>query len=194
MYTYITHYIYTHTSRVLATNPPLYIYIYICTYIYMYIYIYIHTYIHTSRVLATLPRTRPHIYIYIYKLHITYTFVPRGSLPRTRAHIYIYLYTYIIHHIYIHTSRFFATNSLCNASVFSLCARCMSRRRWWEGEKRKKKILRNSVHVLKNQRAEHFSEFVCLVPGLKRRYKKLKGKKIKNLSVWCLVEKAIKIR
>ena len=188
------HITYTHIPR--GSSPPTrpYIYIYMYIYIYVYIYIYIHTYIHTSRVLATLPRTRPHIYIYIYKLHITYTFVPRGSLPRTRAHIYIYLYTYIIHHIYIHTSRFFATNSLSNASVFSLCARCMSRRRWWEGEKRKKKILRNSVHVLKNQRAEHFSEFVCLVPGLKRRYKKLKEKKIKNLSVWCLVEKAIKIR
>ena len=195
-YVYIHYTLHIHTYLAGPRHQPalIYIYIYMYIYIYVYIYIYIHTYIHTSRVLATLPRTRPHIYIYIYKLHITYTFVPRGSLPRTRAHIYIYLYTYIIHHIYIHTSRFFATNSLSNASVFSLCARCMSRRRWWEGEKRKKKILRNSVHVLKNQRAEHFSEFVCLVPGLKRRYKKLKGKKIKNLSVWCLVEKALKIR
>ena len=194
MYTYITHYIYTHTSRVLATNPPLYIYIYICTYIYMYIYIY--TYIHTYIPRGSLPPCHELALIYtsIYTNYILHIHSYLAGLCHELALIYIYLYTYIIHHIYIHTSRFFATNSLSNASVFSLCARCMSRRRWWEGEKRKKKILRNSVHVLKNQRAEHFSEFVCLVPGLKRRYKKLKGKKIKNLSVWCLVEKAIKIR
>jgi hypothetical protein len=179
------HITYTHIPR--GSSPPTrpYIYIYMYIYIYVYIYIYIHTYIHTSRVLATLPRTRPHIYIYIYKLHITYTFVPRGSLPRTRAHIYIYLYTYIIHHIYIHTSRFFATNSLCNASVFSLCARCMSRRRWWEGEKRKKKFLRNSVHVLKKSTCRALFR-ICL-PGAwsQKALQKIEGKKNKELV--CLV-------
>ena len=113
MYTYITHYIYTHTSRVLATNPPLYIYIYICRYIYMYIYIY--TYIHTYIPRGSLPPCHElaliytsiytnyilhihsylaglchelaliYIYIYIHILYIIYTYIPRGSLPRTRS-------------------------------------------------------------------------------------------------------------
>ena len=150
-------------------------------------YIYIYTYIHTYIPRGSLPPCHELALIYtsIYTNYILHIHSYLAGLCHELALIYIYLYTYIIHHIYIHTSRFFATNSLCNASVFSLCARCMSRRRWWEGEKRKKKFLRNSVHVLKKSTCRALFR-ICL-PGAwsQKALQKIEGKKNKELV--CLV-------
>ena len=163
------HITYTHIPR--GSSPPTrpYIYIYMYIYIYVYIYIYIHTYIHTSRVLATLPRTRPHIYIYIYKLHITYTFVPRGSLPRTRAHIYISIYIYYTSYIHTYLAVLCHELALQRLSLLLMCALHVEETLVGGGKKKEKISQKFSTRPKKINVQSTFQ----------------------NLSAWCLVSKGV---